>query len=226
MDQSQNGAPVYIPIEVDNLIRQLEQYLFYEEIDGQKACFTAISTHYAISFNHGPHQIWGLSSVENQTVVTIRNQAGQMFGTKLVHCDADVDFIVVYSEFPLVSVPPVIGLPRKLERYILLGYPNTDSSYQALEGIFSSVELDDKGRMRGSSRSKRGYSGGPIFNYKGELLGINVANGSSSKFIGFNGQSTVNELFNELNSTFPSLSVIVPAYYLSYKYHKDCKFSR
>ena len=104
------------------------------------------------------------------------------------------------------------------------GYPNPDSNYQALEGVFSSVELDDKGRVRGSSGSKHGYSGGPVFNYKGDLLGINVANESSTKFIGFNNKRTANELINEVNATFPFLSVIVPAYYMASKYHNDCKF--
>lgn len=78
--------------------------------------------------------------------------------------------------------------------------------------------------MRGSSGSKRGYSGGPIFNCRRELLGINVANESSAKFIGFNGKSTVNEIVSEMNATFPFLSVIVPAYCIAFKYHKDCKF--
>lgn len=69
--------------------------------------------------------------------------------------------------------------------------------------------------MRGSSGSQRGYSGGPIFNYKGELLGINLANESSTKFIGLSGRTTMDELFNEVNAAFPSLSVIVPVYYLA-----------
>jgi hypothetical protein len=67
--------------------------------------------------------------------------------------------------------------------------------------------------MRGSSGSQPGYSGGPIFNYKGELLGINVANESPRKFIGINGESTVNELFSKISDSFPPLSVIVPACY-------------
>lgn len=110
---------------------------------------------------------------------------------------------------------------------MLQGYPNPETTYQALEGVFSSIERDHEGRLRGSSGSRRGYSGGPIVNYKGELIGINVANDSSNKFIGFNGQSTVNEVMSEMNNTFPFLSVIVPAYYIAScpMYRKDCKFN-
>jgi S1-C subfamily serine protease len=105
----------------------------------------------------------------------------------------------------------------------LQGYPAVNSTYQALEGVFSSVKTDEEGRMRGSSGSQRGYSGGPIFNYEGQLLGINVANKTPNKFIGINGQSTVNELFSEISSSFPSLSVVVPAYFIASRYHKDCR---
>ncbi|CAD6196209.1 unnamed protein product [Caenorhabditis auriculariae] len=137
-----------------------------------------------------------------------------------------MDFVVVVSEVPLVPVPPTISYPRKLERYILMGYPNVNSSYEALEGIFSSVQLDNKGRVRGSSGSQRGYSGGPIFNYKGELLGINVANESSTKFIGLSSRSTIGELFNEINAAFSSLSVIVPVYYLAMGIHENLNFQQ
>ena len=50
----------------------------------------------------------------------IYNQEGQKFETKVVESDAEVDFVVVKSEVPLVHKPPVIGYPRTLERYILL----------------------------------------------------------------------------------------------------------
>jgi len=226
MDISQSSAPVYVPIETDALVHQLEKYLFYEKIGDTKACFTVISTHYAVSFNHGPHQNWNSNSAENQTSVVIYNQEEQMFQTQLIMCNADMDFVVVRSEVPLVPVAPTICFPRKLERYILLGYPNVSSSYQALEGIFSSVQLDSKGRMRGSSGSQRGYSGGPIFNYKRELLGINVANESSTKFIGLSGQTTLNEAFNEVNAAFPSLSVIVLVYYLAMGIHESLNYQQ
>lgn len=80
--------------------------------------------------------------------------------------------------------------------------------------------------MRGSSGSQRGYSGGPIFNYKRELLGINVANESSTKFIGLSGQTTLNEVFNEVNAAFPSLSVIVPVYYLAMGIHESLNYQQ
>ncbi|KAE9547332.1 hypothetical protein FO519_009455 [Halicephalobus sp. NKZ332] len=211
-------------VDVDHLVSGIENYLFFEEVGNVKYCFTVISTHHAVSFNHGHHQDWVASPSQNSTTVIICDQEGRKFETKVVESDAEVDFVVVKSEVPLVSKPPVIGIPRKLERYILLGYPNSDSNYQALEGVFSSIERDEEGRMRGSSGSKYGYSGGPIFNYKGDLLGINVVNESSAKFIGFNGKSTVNELINEVNATFPFLSVIVPVYYMASRYRKYCKF--
>ncbi|KAE9551232.1 hypothetical protein FO519_005543 [Halicephalobus sp. NKZ332] len=222
--QAQSNVPAYVPIEVNDLVLRLENYLFFEVLGDTRHCFTVISTHYAISFNHGHHQDWLSSPSENQTSVIIYNQEGQKFETKVVECDPEVDFVVVRSEVPLVSKPPVIGWPRKLERYILLGYPTSDVNCQALEGIFSSIERDEEGRIRGSSGSRRGYSGGPIFNYRGELLGINVANDSSAKFIGFNSQNTIGDLMNEVNATFPFLSIIVPAYCVAFRYHKDCKF--
>ncbi|CAJ0957768.1 unnamed protein product, partial [Mesorhabditis belari] len=122
-DQVKNNAPVYVPIDTGDLILQLEKYFFYEEIGDNKACFTVLSSHYAISFNHGPHQTWRSSPDEKQTSVTICNQEGQKFETKVVECDAEIDFIVVHSDVPLVSKPPIIEFPKKLERYILLGYP-------------------------------------------------------------------------------------------------------
>ncbi|KAI6173703.1 hypothetical protein M3Y98_01110300 [Aphelenchoides besseyi] len=225
MDVSRSSAPVYVPIETDALVQQLENYLFYEKGD-TKACFTVISIHHAVSFNHGPHQNWNSNSVQDQTSVTICSQAGQEFPTQLIECNADMDYVVVRSEVPLVLVPQTISLPRKLERYILLGYPNVSSSYQALEGIFSSVQLNSKGRMRGSSGSQPGYSGGPIFNYKGELLGINVANESSTKFIGLSGRTMMDELFNEINAAFLSRSVIVPVYYLAMGIHEKLNFQQ
>jgi len=191
-----------------------------------KCCFTAISTHYAISYNHGNHKNWLSTPNEKRTKVTIYNQEGERFETDVVECDAEVDFVVVHSEVPLVAESPIIGWPHKLERYILLGYADADTSYQALEGVFSSIERDEEGRICGSSGSRRGYSGGPIFNYKGELLGINVANDSSTKFIGFNSQNTIGDFMNEMNATFPFLSVIVPAYCVAFRYRKDCKFKR
>ena len=35
----------------------------------------------------------------------------------------------------------------------------------------------------------------------------------------------LSEIVDEVSATFPFLSVIVPAYYMASKYHKDCKFS-
>lgn len=52
--------------------------------------------------------------------MTICDQEGKKFETKVIDGDAEVDFIVVHSEVSLVSKPPIIGIPRKLERYILL----------------------------------------------------------------------------------------------------------
>jgi hypothetical protein len=52
--------------------------------------------------------------------VTICNQDGDSFETEVIECDAEVDFVVVLSKDPLVSEAPVIGIPCKLERYVLL----------------------------------------------------------------------------------------------------------
>lgn len=65
--------------------------------------------------------------------------------------------------------------------------------------------------MRGSSGSLRGYSGGPIFNYAGDILGINVANVSFPKSLDLTKPAT--DLLEEAPSVYPPLSVIVPVYY-------------
>jgi hypothetical protein len=108
--------------------------------------------------------------------------------------------------------------------FFLQGYPDSNSTYQALEGVFSSVKTNEQGRVRGSSGSQRGYSGGPIFSYRGELIGINVANESPRKFIGIKGESTVNELLTEISASFPPLSVIVTAHFIASKYAGYCRY--
>ncbi|PIC53262.1 hypothetical protein B9Z55_003041 [Caenorhabditis nigoni] len=91
--------------------------------------------------------------------VTICNQEGQEFQTKVIVCNADVDYVIVFSEVPLVPVAPTTVLPNRLEPYVVLGYPNCNKTYQALEGVISFVQLENKGRMGGSSGSQRGYCG-------------------------------------------------------------------
>ena len=49
---------MYIPIDVDHLVSGIENYLFFEDIDDVRFCFTVMSPHYAISFNHGHHKDW------------------------------------------------------------------------------------------------------------------------------------------------------------------------
>ncbi|CAO4362649.1 unnamed protein product [Caenorhabditis nigoni] len=44
-------------------------------------------------------------------------------------------------------------------KFYILGYPNGNKTYQALEGVISFVQLENKGRMGGSSGSQRGYCG-------------------------------------------------------------------
>uniref|UniRef100_A0A1I7T0D5 Protease Do-like 14 n=2 Tax=Caenorhabditis tropicalis TaxID=1561998 RepID=A0A1I7T0D5_9PELO len=195
--------------EIDDRVHKLAQYLFCEKSD-TKACFTVISTHHAASFYHGPHKHWDPKSTGNHTM-TICNQAGQEFQTKIVACNPEVDFVIVSSDVPFVTVAPRLCLPNKSERYILLGYPKPNTGYEALEGIITSVLLDDEGRLRGSRGSQRGYNGGPMFNYKGELLGINVADKSSQQCIGLSNRSTLEKPFSEINDAFPSLSVMVPS---------------
>ncbi|CAI2349848.1 unnamed protein product [Caenorhabditis sp. 36 PRJEB53466] len=152
MDTSQNCGPAYVPIEVDHLVLEPELFLFYEKADS-KACFTVITQHHAVSYNHGPHQNWNINSINNHAPVIICNQSGSEFETRIVMCNAEMDFVVVFSEVELVPTSPRIALPRTLERYILLGYPKKNSRYEALEGIFSSIHLDEKGCMRGSTTS-------------------------------------------------------------------------
>jgi predicted AlkP superfamily pyrophosphatase or phosphodiesterase len=51
-------------LDVENFVDGIQSYLFYEESNGVKNCFTAISTRHAFSFNHGHHETWVPKSKE------------------------------------------------------------------------------------------------------------------------------------------------------------------
>uniref|UniRef100_A0AC34PWC1 Uncharacterized protein n=1 Tax=Panagrolaimus sp. JU765 TaxID=591449 RepID=A0AC34PWC1_9BILA len=188
----------YVSVDSLRMYKEVKQYIMYEKFGDIKICFTVIAKNFAISFYHGHHQDW-----EKGTEVTLYNQDEVKFSAKCCVLDAKKNYVVVESVEPFVSVSPVAVSPRRLESYILFGYPYGNNEIQGLKGVIPGGKADDRRLLKGPSGNLLGFNGGPLFNHNGELLGINVENE-------FHIQPF--DARKELSSTHPTSSIIIPLY--------------
>ncbi|CAI4220796.1 unnamed protein product, partial [Auanema sp. JU1783] len=89
---------------------------------------------------------------------------------KFICCESD--FAVLHSdELPDLS-PPVDGIYRGMN-YFVMGYPaDLDHTHPAIsKGIIEGLTADNTNYV-GTPGSKRGYSGAPVFNDGGSLVGM------------------------------------------------------
>ncbi|KAI6179701.1 hypothetical protein M3Y98_00638800 [Aphelenchoides besseyi] len=103
---------------------------------------------------------------------SITGSNNRTFNVKCVFICKSYDFALFKSDdLPTVDVP--VGSLDRGDKYFIMGYPSgTDTSNPAIsKGIIEGV-MDDKIHLIGSPGSKRGYSGAPVLNVRGDLAGL------------------------------------------------------
>ena len=93
-----------------------------------------------------------------------------------------MDISAFHSELQLRPLPLADELPKIGSPVMVLGFPG-GGNYSIAEGKFLGLEVDGNCRIKISAKAIPGFSGGPILNSKGEVIGMTVtvlADGSAS----------------------------------------------
>lgn len=93
-----------------------------------------------------------------------------------------MDVCAFHSELQLRPLPLADELPKIGSPVMVLGFPG-GRNYSITEGKFLGLEVDGNCRIKISANAIPGFSGGPILNSKGEVIGMTVtvlADGSAS----------------------------------------------
>ncbi|KAI6188190.1 hypothetical protein M3Y98_00327400 [Aphelenchoides besseyi] len=103
---------------------------------------------------------------------SITGSNNRTFNVKCVFICKLYDFALFKSDdLPTAHLP--VGSLDRGDKYFIMGYPSgANTSIPAIsKGIIEGV-MDDKIHLIGSPGSKRGYSGAPVFNVRGDLAGL------------------------------------------------------
>jgi S1-C subfamily serine protease len=122
--------------------------------------------------------------VENSKSIVVRNGTGHLRKAKVVRVsnDDDLALLEIDSPFPDGAAMPYseFAEPATGRSAILMGYPMIslfgDEQPALSEGIIAKATGlgDDPGTFQMTTKLNKGNSGGPVFDRKGQLLGIAV----------------------------------------------------
>ena len=125
--------------------------------------------------------------IEGAKKISVRNGIGKVSKAKVAAISQVYDLAILELEKPYPKHFSIkdkdIITPKPGEDIISVGYPNTGLTYDLptiTEGIVSKIFQDDgvdpavDGKFLITARINKGNSGGPIFNLRGQLVGVSV----------------------------------------------------
>lgn len=120
------------------------------------------------------HLFW----LDKITGITVCNDSGVCTAGEVLHKEDDLDLALLQANFDLPTPYARIGDPRKLrvgQEVLAVGSP-LGFSFSVSHGIISALNRDNLGvynMTQSDAFLNPGNSGGPLFNLKGEIIGIN-----------------------------------------------------
>ena len=157
----------------------------YEEfefaINGNGSGFIVGNGKYVITNNH---------VIENANRVAVRNGIGTVSNAKVLKTSEKYDLAILELETPYPDEFSIkaknFELPKSGDDVISIGYPGIGMTYDKptiTQGIISKVFKDEVGIFMTTAAINSGNSGGPIFNLKGNLVGVTFAKLDKLKYL-------------------------------------------
>ena len=157
----------------------------YEEfefaINGNGSGFIVGNGKYVITNNH---------VIEDAKRVAVRNGIGKVSNAKVLRISEKYDLAILELEKPYpieYSIKTIdFEIPKSGDDVISIGYPGIGMTYDKptiTQGIISKVFNDDVGIFMTTAAINSGNSGGPIFNLKGNLVGVTFAKLDKLKYL-------------------------------------------
>lgn len=120
------------------------------------------------------HLFW----LDEITGITVCNDSGICTAGEILHREQNLDLALLQANFDLPTPYARIGDPRKLkvgQEVLAVGSP-LGFTFSVSHGIISALNRDSLGvnnMTQSDAFLNPGNSGGPLFNLKGEIIGIN-----------------------------------------------------
>ena len=120
------------------------------------------------------HLFW----LKEITAITVCNDSGVCTAGEILHREADLDLALLQANFDTPTPYARLADPRKLkvgQEVLAVGSP-LGFSFSVSHGIISALNRDNLGvynMTQSDAFLNPGNSGGPLFNTKGEIIGIN-----------------------------------------------------
>lgn len=120
------------------------------------------------------HLFW----LETITGITVCNDSGVCTAGEVLHKEDELDLALLQANFDIPTPYARIGDPRKLhvgQEVLAVGSP-LGFAFSVSHGIISALNRDNLGvynMTQSDAFLNPGNSGGPLFNLKGEIIGIN-----------------------------------------------------
>lgn len=131
---------------------------------------------------NGKYVITNHHVIDGAKKVAVRNGIGKVTEATIAAISKDYDLAILELSNPYPKGYSIDAKnffqPRPGEDVISIGYPGIGLTYDLptiTQGIVSKVFDDSWGRFYTTVRINPGNSGGPIFNLKGQLIGVSVA---------------------------------------------------
>lgn len=131
---------------------------------------------------NGKYVITNHHVIDGAKKVAVRNGIGKVTEATIAAISKDYDLAILQLTNPYPKGYSIDAKnffqPRPGEDVISIGYPGIGLTYDLptiTQGIVSKVFDDSWGRFYTTVRINPGNSGGPIFNLKGQLIGVSVA---------------------------------------------------
>ena len=157
----------------------------YEEfefaINGNGSGFIVGNGKYVITNNH---------VIEKANKVAVRNGIGKVSNAKVLKTSEKYDLAILELETPYPEQFSIkasnFEIPKSGDDVISIGYPGIGMTYDKptiTQGIISKVFNDEVGIFMTTAAINSGNSGGPIFNLKGNLVGVTFAKLDKLKYL-------------------------------------------
>lgn len=157
----------------------------YEEfefaINGNGSGFIVGNGKYVITNNH---------VIEKANKVAVRNGIGKVSNAKVLKTSEKYDLAILELETPYPEQFSIkasnFEIPKTGDDVISIGFPGIGMTYDKptiTQGIISKVFNDEVGIFMTTAAINSGNSGGPIFNLKGNLVGVTFAKLDKLKYL-------------------------------------------
>ena len=163
----------------NKIIPNYEDFEF--AINGNGSGFIIGEGKYVITNNH---------VIENAKRVAVRNGIGKVSNAQVIKISEKYDLAILELEKPYpyeYSIKTTdFEIPKSGDDVISIGYPGIGMTYDKptiTQGIISKVFNDDVGIFMTTAAINSGNSGGPIFNLKGNLVGVTFAKLDKLKYL-------------------------------------------